>query len=122
MADLLFDAFLLSLCFYVVRTWVRWLRSEVKLVAPTWRSGTTTFGFALSTLALACIIFLMIYPTMSSSFTPINPTAQLAYQIIVVTSVTATVAGIVGTGPLETPTFVCSVVCLVILVIAGIAS
>jgi hypothetical protein len=121
-ADVLFDAFLLALCFYVTRTWVRWFRTEVRLVAPKWRSGTTTFGFALSTLSLACIISLMIYATISSSFTPINPTAQLAYQIIFLTSVTAIVAGIVGTGPLETPTFVCSVVCLAILVIAGIAS
>jgi hypothetical protein len=122
MADLLFDAFLLTLCFCVARTWVRWFRSEVKLVAPKWRSGTTAFGFGLSTVSLVFIIFLMVYATISSSYTPYRPTAQFTYLMIFGTSVTAIVAGIVGTGPLETPTFVCSVLCLLILFIALFAS
>jgi hypothetical protein len=46
----------------------------------------------------------------------------LAYRTIFVTSLLAIVAGIVGKGPLETPTFVCSVLCLLVLAIAGFAS
>jgi hypothetical protein len=122
MEDLLFAGFLFALCFYVVRAWLRWFRSEPKLVAPVWRSSITLFGFAASTISLASIIFLMIYASVSSSFTPYHPTAVLADRIIFLTSLTAIVAGIIGTGPLETPTFACSVLCLLILFIALFAS
>lgn len=122
MADLLFFVFLFVLCFYVARTWLGWFRSETKLVAPVWRSSITLFGFAASTISLASIIFLMIHASVSSSFTPYHPTAVLADRIIFVTSLTAIVAGIIGTGQLETPTFVCSVLCLLILFIAVFAS
>ena len=122
MEDVLFSAFLLALCFYVVRTWFRWFHGETRLVAPKWRSSITVFGFAASTVSLACVVFLSIYGSISSSFTPYNPMVLGSEAIIFVTSLTAIVSGIVGTGPLETPTFVCSVVCLVLFVIEGIAS
>jgi hypothetical protein len=41
-------ASLIALCSYVARTWLRWLRTEVKLAEPRWRSGVTVFGFALT--------------------------------------------------------------------------
>jgi hypothetical protein len=46
----------------------------------------------------------------------------LAYRIIFAISLLALIAGIVGKRPLEKPTFACSLLCLVILAIAGFAS
>jgi hypothetical protein len=122
MADVLFGAFLLALCFYVGRTWLRWFRAETRLVPPRWRSGVTTFGFSACTASLITILLLTVYATVSSSLTPYHPISLLAYRIIFATSLLAIVAAIVGKGPLEKPTFVCSLVCLVVLAIAGFAS
>jgi hypothetical protein len=122
MEGVLFGAFLLALCFYVGRTWLRWFRVEAKLVPPKWRSAVTTFGFAASTISLITILLLMVYATVSSSLTPYHPISLLAYRIIFATSLLAIVAGITGKGPLETPTFVCSLLCLLVLAVAGFAS
>jgi hypothetical protein len=122
MADVLFDAFLLALCFYVGRAWLRWFRAEPRLVSPKWRSGVTTFGFSACTVSLVTILLLMLYAAVSSSLTPYHPIAVLAYRTIFVTSLLAIVAGIVGKGPLETPTFVCSLLCLLVLAIALFAA
>jgi hypothetical protein len=122
MEDVLFGAFLLALCFYVGRTWLRWSRAETKLVLPKWRSGVTTFGFSACTVSLITILLLMVYATVSSSLTPYHPISLLAHRIIFATSLFAIVAGIVGKGPLETPTFVCSFLCLLVLAVAGFAS
>src|SRR5438552_14070426 len=35
---------LISFCVYIVRTWLRWSRAEVKLSPPRWRSGITMIG------------------------------------------------------------------------------
>jgi hypothetical protein len=122
MADVLFGAFLLALCLYVGRAWLRWFRAEPRLVSPKWRSGVTTFGFSACTVSLVTILLLMLYATVSSGLTPYHPISVLAYRTIFVTSLLAIVAGIVGKGPLETPTFVCSILCLLVLAIAGFAS
>jgi len=122
MADVLFGAFLLAPCFYVGRTWLRWFRAEPRLVSPKWRSGVTTFGFSACTVSLITILLLMVYATVSSGLTPYHPISVLAYRTIFATSLLAIVAGIVGKGPLETPTFVCSLLCLLVLAIAGFAS
>ena len=53
---------------------------------------------------------------------PYHPISVLANRTIFVTSVLAIVAGIAGKGPLETPTFVCSTVCLLILALALLAA
>jgi len=119
---MLFGAFLLALCFYVARTWLRWLRAETKLVPPKWRSGVTTFGFSACTVSLTTILFFMVYATVSSSLTPYHPISLLAYRIIFATSLLAIVAAVVGKGPLETPTFVCSLLCLLVLAVAAFAS
>jgi hypothetical protein len=122
MADVLFGAFLLALCLYVGRAWLRWFRAEPRLVSPKWRSGVTTFGFSACTVSLVTILLLMLYAAVSSGLTPYHPISVLAYRTIFVTSLLAIVAGIVGKGPLETPTFVCSILCLLVLAIAGFAS
>jgi len=122
MADVFFGAFLLALCFYVGRTWLRWFRAEPRLVSPKWRHGVTTFGFSACTVSLVTMLSLTLYTTVSSSLTPCHPISVLAYRTIFATSLLAIVAGIVGKGPLETPTFVCSLLCLLVLAIAGFAS
>ena len=76
-----------------------------------WRHS---LGFSACTVSLVTILLLMFYATASSSITPFDP--------ISVTSRLAIVAGIVGKGPLETPTFVCSVLCLLVLAIVGFAA
>src|SRR5258708_30738382 len=53
-------ASLIALCSYVARTWLRWLRTEVKLPEPRWRSGVTVFGFALTTTSLLVIVVLAL--------------------------------------------------------------
>lgn len=112
---------LIALCVYVIRTWIRWFRTETKLPSPKWRGIITTSGFAASTVSLATIIFLTVYASLSSSLTPYHPTAVLAYRIIFVTSLSALIAGIIGKGSLETPTFICSLLCLLVLVITAFA-
>ena len=73
MADVLFGAFLLALCFYVGKAWLRWFRAQPRLVSPKWRSGVTTFGFSACTVSLVTILLLMLYATVSSSLTPYHP-------------------------------------------------
>jgi len=122
MADVIFGVFLLGLCFYVWKAWVRWFRSETRLAPPKWRSAVTLCGFCACSLALGTILLLIVYATVSSSLTPYHPVSLLAYRTIFAASVFAIVAGIIGKGPLETPTFVCSLLCLFIVAIAGFAS
>src|SRR6202158_5050541 len=112
MADVLFGAFLLALCFYVGRTWFRWFRAEPRLVSPKWRSGVTAIGFSACSVSLVTLLLLVLYASVRSSLTSYHPISVLAYRAIFVTSLLAIVAGIVGKGPLETPTLVCSLLCL----------
>ena len=88
MADVLFGAFLLALCFYVGRTWFRWFRAEPRLVSPKWRSSVTVIGFSACTVSLVTILLLMLYATVSSSLTPYHPISVLANRTIFVTSLT----------------------------------
>jgi hypothetical protein len=112
MADLIFGALLLALCFYVARTWFRWFRSDIKLVEPKWRSSITAFGFAASTISLAVIIVLILHGLVASGFPPYQ---FIALRILLATALSAIVAAMVGTGPLEIPTVACSVFCLLVL-------
>ena len=122
MADVLFGAFLLALCFYVGRTWLRWFRAQPRLVSPKWRSVVTTIGFSACTVSLVTILLLMLYATLTSGLTPYHPISVLAFRTIFVTSMVAIVAGIVGKGSLETPTFVRSLLCLLVLAVALFAA
>ena len=42
MGNMIVYAFLVALCIYVARTWLRWFRSKVRLAAPRWRSEWTS--------------------------------------------------------------------------------
>lgn len=118
---MLFDVFVLGLCLYVVGTWVRWFRTDVKIASPRWRSGITMFGFLANTVSVVTVVPLMFFAN-SSSYILYHPTAQLASRIIFTTSLLAMIAGIVGIGELETPTLVCSLTCLLILFIHAFAA
>ena len=122
MADLIFGAFLLGLCFYVGRAWIRWFQAKPKLAPPRWRSTVTVFGFSACTVALVTLLLLMTSATVISNLTPHHPVSLIADRAIFATSVFAILAGIVGKGPLETPTFVCSILCLSVLAVSGFAS
>jgi hypothetical protein len=64
----------------------------------------------------------MVYATVSSGLTPYHPISVLAYRAIFATSLLAIAGGIVGKGPLETPTLVCSLLCLMVLALALFAA
>jgi len=122
LAGLLFDGLLLALCVYIVKTWLRWFRSDVRFVDPRWRSRTTVFGFATSNISVAIIIALMIHDAIGSGFQPYHPILMRALLVVVATAVLAIVAALIGKGPLGFPTAVCSVFCLLIVVAHGLAS
>jgi len=110
---------LFAVCFYVARSWFRWLRSEVKLVEPIWRSGSAVFGFLASSISLMGIVSLILYGLLAHGFPP--------HEFIVLRSLlAAAVLGIVGAlagkGPLEIPAAICSIFSLVILSIHLFAS
>jgi hypothetical protein len=91
-------------------------------VSPKWRSGVAVIGFSACTVSLVAILLLMLYATASRSLTPYHPISVVANRTIFVTSLLAIIAGIVGKGPLETPTFVCSLLCLLVLALALFAA
>src|SRR5215470_16289559 len=99
MADMIFGVFLLGLCVYVGKAWLRWFQTETKLAPPRWRSAVTLCGFSACTLALGTILLLIVYATVSSSLTPYHPVSLLSYRTIFAASVFAIVAGIIGKGP-----------------------
>jgi hypothetical protein len=122
LAGWLFDALLLALCFYVVKTWFRWFRSEVRFVDPKWRSRITVVGFATSNVSVTIIIALMIHDAIGSGFQPYHPILMRALLVVMATAVLVIIAALIGRGPLGFPTAVCSVFCLLIVVAHGLAS
>ena len=120
---LLWDAlFPFALCFYPIRIWVCWFRSDIKFVEPKWRSRITVFGFATSNISLLILIATMLYGLIGSGLQANGPTAAHAELILLTTSLLAIIAALVGTGPLGFPTAACSVLCLLTLFIHGLAS
>ena len=113
--------FFLPLCFYVVRTWVRWFRSGIKLVEPKWRSTIALTGFAASTLSLAMIIGLIVYEGVGTWLPPDHPMIMLTLRTIFVSALYGIVAALAGTGPLGFPTAVCSVFCILCFLLQAIA-
>ena len=112
----------LALCLYIVRTWVRWFRIEPRLVEPKWKSRITVFGFAASNVAVAIIFAIIFRDAAGNSFQPSDSTLAIALLSILASALLATVAALIGTGPLRFPTVVCSVLCLIVLFIHGLAA
>jgi hypothetical protein len=114
-------ALLATLCFYVVRSWMRWFRSGAKTVQPLWRSGITTFGFAASTASLAAIIALIVHAVITGGLPYYHPVLTFAFRFGFLTALLGMIAALIGTGQLEVPTIVCSVSCLLIWLVEALA-
>ena len=116
---LLFDVLLpFALCFYPIKIWVRWFRSDIKFVEPKWRSRITVFGFAMSNISLLILIAIILHGLIASGFRPYG-SIELT---ILTTSFLAIIAALIGTGPLGLPTAICSVFCLLMLTIGALAA
>ena len=112
---------LIAFCVYVVRTWLRWSRAEVKLSPPRWRSGGTTIGFGASTASLTLIVALGIHALITGRFSYYSPPLMLAFSVGFLTALCGVLAAVIGTGQLEVPTFASSLLCLLIWFVAAIA-
>ena len=112
---------LTALCIFVVRTWLRWFRAEVKLSPPRWRSGVTTIGFGASTASLTLIVALGIHALITGGFPYYSPPLMLAFRIGFLTALCGVVAALIGKGQLEKPTFVSSLLCLLIWFVEAVA-
>jgi hypothetical protein len=112
---------LIVFCAYVVRTWLRWSRSEVRFSPPRWRSGITTVGFGASTASLTLIVALGVHAIITGGFPYYSAPLMLAFRIGFLTALCGLAAALVGTGQLEAPTIVCSLLCLLIWFIEAMA-
>src|SRR5438270_10924978 len=72
---------LIAFCVYIVRTWLRWSRAEVKLSPPRWRSGITTVGFGASTASLTLIVALGIHALITGGLAYYSPPFMLAFRV-----------------------------------------
>lgn len=107
-------AFLFALCFYVVRSWRRWFRAEVKLKAPRWRTGIALFGFLSASTSLLIIIALAVHALITGGFPYYHPVLILAFRLGFLTATCGVLAAFIGTGQLEIPTIVSSLLCLLL--------
>ena len=120
---LVFDGLLpLAVCFYVVRTWVRWFQGDSRNVKRQWRDGITVFGFAASNVAVLNIIATMFYGLIGRGLQPQSSISVWASIIVLATALTGLICALVGTGSLGIQTAICSSSCLLILLIHGWAS
>ena len=112
---------LIAFCIYIVRTWLRWSRAEVKPSPPRWRSGVATIGFGASTASLTVIIALGIHALITGGFPYYSAPLILAFRVGFLTALCGVVAALIGTGQLEVPTIVSSVLCLLIWFVEAMA-
>ena len=118
---MVFYGLLIALCAYVVRSWLRWSRAEVKLSPPRWRSGIATIGFGASTASLTLIVALCVHALITGGFPYYSPPLMLAFRVGFLTALCGVVASLIGKGQLEVPTIVSSLLCLLIWFAEGIA-
>ena len=94
---------LIAFCVYIVRTWLRWSRAEVKLSPPRWRSGITTIGFGASTASLTLIVALGLHAFITGGLPYYSPPLMLAFRVGFLTALCGVVAALIGKGQLEVP-------------------
>jgi hypothetical protein len=112
---------LIAFCVYIVRTWLRWSRAEVKLSPPRWRSGITTIGFGASTASLTLIVALGVHAFITGGLPYYSPPLMLAFRVGFLTALCGVVAALIGKGQLEVPTIVSSLLCLLIWFVEAMA-
>lgn len=112
---------LIAFCGYIVRTWMRWSRAEVKLSPPRWRSGIATIGFGASTASLTLIVALGLHALITGGLPYYSPPLMLAFRVGFLTALCGVVASLIGKGELEVPTIVSSLLCLLIWLVEAMA-
>jgi hypothetical protein len=112
---------LIAFCSYVVRSWFRWSRTEVKLTAPRWRSGVTIVGFAASSVSLSVIIALGAHAIFTGGLPYYHPLLMVAFRIGFLTALVGVLAALTGKGQLEKPTIISSLLCLLIWFVEALA-
>ena len=129
MRDIIADIFgrmvvcglLIAFCAYVVRSWVRWSRSQVKLTTPRWRSGVATIGFGASTTSLAIIVAVGVHAFITGGLPYYHHILMLAFRVGFLTALSGVLAALIGKGELEVPTIVSSLLCLLIWFVEAMA-
>src|SRR5580658_1838944 len=104
----IFFAFWLTIGYLVVRAWMRWARSKTDHSAPKWRSWIAACGFAASNISLLMIIVVMSSGYFSHAYIPDTPLGLLALRVTFLTALAGIIAALAGTGPLKTPSAICS--------------
>jgi hypothetical protein len=112
---------LIAFCVYIVRTWLRWSRAEVKLSPPRWRSGIATIGFGASTASLTLIVALGVHALFTGGLPYYSPPLMLAFRVGFLTALCGVVSALMGKGQLEVPTIVSSLLCLLIWFVEAMA-
>jgi hypothetical protein len=114
-------ALLIAFCVYVVRSWVRWFRTAVKLTPPRWRSAVTTVGFGASTVSLTVIVMLGVHAFITGGLPYYSPPLMMAFRMGFLTALCGVLAALIGKGQLEVPTIISSLLCLLIWFVEAIA-
>ena len=80
-----------------------------------------TLGFAVSTVSLLVIVILGMHALFTGGFPYYSPPLMLAFRVGFLTALSGLLAGLIGRGPLERPTIVSSLICLLIWFVTGLA-
>jgi hypothetical protein len=112
---------LIAFCVYVVRSWVRWFRAEVKLSPPRWRSAIATIGFGASTASLTVIVTLGVHAFITGGLPYYSPPLMMAFRVGFLTALCGVLAALIGKGQLEVPTIISSLLCLLIWFVEALA-
>jgi hypothetical protein len=114
MGGVIVYTFLAGLVFYVARTWLRWSKSGTKWPDPQWRSIVATLGFVASSSSLLLIVGLAVHAIITGGFPYYSAPLMFAFRIGFLTSFAGIIGAVLGKGPLEIPTIISSLLCLLI--------
>ena len=101
-------------CLYVVRSWRHWYRSKSGFPKTSWRTCIAFLGFVSASVSLFTIIALAVHALLTGGFPYYSPPLIFAFRLGFLTALCGVLAALIGTGPLEIPTIVSSLMCLVI--------
>jgi hypothetical protein len=106
---------------YIVRSWVCWSRSDVKLVAPRWRSSVSLIGFLAVNISLAVFIAVAVHAIFTGGLPYYHPVLILAFRVGFLGALLGSLAALVGKGQLDKPTIISSLLCFLIWFAEGLA-
>lgn len=115
-------AFMLLLSWYVLRSWVRWSRNSIKFEAPKLRTIISFVGFVCATSSLITIIIFFLCSALGADVIPGHPIWAITMLLGLATACFGILAALAGSGRLEIPTVICSVLCLLVWIAHGIAA